>query len=428
MADERATVPIALLKTGTIISSDIFDSHLRTTKLVGRGIEITDQILQQLESRGVAHVVVSKRDLAAMQAGEPQGARRDAPDHQYPVARNLTERSRALDYEIRKSKITTDVEPKESEKVVRSIGERNDPYDHHHREHLIHQREKHVEYVDSLFEQLAGGTEADAEGLSDVCRSSIQEIVEDKDLFLCLGLNPFDAGYPARHSLHVATVAISIGVVLGLNDQSLTDLGTGCLIHDVGMLKLSKHLYTAKRKLNEDELVKLAEHPILTLDALACPGVEISRVARVVAFQLHERCNGTGYPFGRFSDEIHSLAKIAAVADAYVGLVSNRWHRRGLIPYFAVKKLLESIPSGLYDPKAVRGLLNAISLFPIGSFVEMNDGRIGRVVRSSESYMTPVISLWNEKHGEFESDLVNLTYEPALKIVRAARSPLRIAA
>jgi hypothetical protein len=42
--------------------------------------------------------------------------------------------------------------------------------------------------------------------------------------------------------------------------------------------------------------------------------------------------------------------------------------------------------------------------------------------------MTPVISLWNEKHGEFESDLVNLTYEPALKIVRAARSPLRIAA
>ena len=428
MSDERATVPLSHLKIGTVITSDIFDAHLRSTKLVGSGIKITEQLLRQLQSRGVAQVVVSKRDLASMYAGTPQGVRSDAPDHHYPVVQDLSPRSRALDDEIRRSTLPTDVEPADSEKVVRVTGERQDPYDPRLSEFLVAQREKHIQYVDGLFEKLVSGAGADANELSNICRTSVRGIVEDKDLFLCLGLNPFDAGYPARHSLHVASVAISIGVVLGLDDESLNDLGTGCLIHDVGMLKLNKRLYKATRKLNGQELAKLAHHPVFTLDALACPGVRISRVARIVAFQIHERCNGSGYPLGRRSEEIHALSKIAAVADAYIGLVSDRSHRRALIPYFAVKKLLESIPAGLYDAKAVRGLLNAISLFPIGSFVQTNLGQIGRVVRTTESYMTPVIELWDERNQMFGRDLVNLSHETSIKIVKAAVSPQRMAA
>ena len=428
MSDERATVPLSHLKVGTVITSDIFDAHLRSTKLVGSGVEITESLLKQLQSRGVDHVVVGKRDLATMYAGTNQGVRQDAPDHQYPTVDQLSERSRVLDDEIRQSTMPTDVEPAASEKIVRITGERDDAYDPKHTEHLVQQREKHIQYVDGLFEKLVSGSGADADELTDICRSSVKGIVEDKDLFLCLGLNPFDAGYPARHSLHVASVAISIGVMMGLDDASLNDLGTGCLIHDVGMLKLSKQLYKSKRKLNPQELAKLAHHPVYTLDALACPGVRISRVARIVAFQIHERCNGTGYPLGRRSEELHPLSKIAAVADAYIGLVSDRSHRRGLMPYFAVKKLLESIPSGLYDAKAVRGLLNTISLFPIGSFVQTNVGQVGRVVRTTESYMTPVIEMWDEQHQAFGPERVNLAKERSVKIVKATLSPLRMSA
>ena len=243
----------------------------------------------------------------------------------------------------------------------------------------VKQREQQINYVEGLFVSMLAGSAAEADGLGDVCRDSLQSIVADKDLFLCLGLNPYDADYPSRHSLHVCTVALSIGVTLGLDDASLADLGTGCLIHDVGMMKLDHRLYKAKRRLTQKELYLLADHPVHTLDALACPGVQISRVARIVAYQIHERCNGTGYPRGRRADDIHPLAKIAAVADAYVGLVSKRSYRPGLMPYHAMTKLLESIPLGFFDSKAVRGLLHSVSLFPIGSFVKLDIHRTARM-------------------------------------------------
>ena len=429
MPTERMSVPLASLALGAMLTSPIFDTEFRTTKLVGKDIQITAEILAQLHARGIDTVVVGKRDLAAMRAGEPQGVRKTVGDHAYIRSGLRTPRSRSLEAGLGQYNLSADVEPDADEKVVRQVEHRIDRYDSHTMEHEVRGREKLVSYVDGLFVSMIEGASADAGELDHVCRSSLKSILNDKDLFLCLGLSPMDADYPARHSLHVSTVAISIGVALGLDDQSLLDLGTGCLIHDVGMMKLEPSLVRSKRKLTTKELTRLADHPVLTLDALACPGVWISRVARVVAFQLHERCNGTGYPSGRLRDEIHPLARVAAVADTYVGLVSNRPHRKGMMPYFAIKKLLESVSIGLYDAKALRGLLSAVSLYPIGSHVQTNDGRIARVVRAtSNSYMEPIIEFWDDQHRQYEPDLVNLKENNSCQIVRAVASPKRVAA
>ncbi|MFK8113565.1 MAG: HD-GYP domain-containing protein [Rubripirellula sp.] len=422
MSVEFARVPLAQLSIGTVLTSPIFDPDQSNAKLLGKDVEIDANFLAKLEARGIHDVVVSKRDLAAIHSGTPQGVLRKTKDHSYSTSPKVTALSREVDSEIKAVDFSTEA----ADNQVQRLGEqRTDRYDEDHMSLEVKRREKQVEYVDDLFGKLVQGAGANTDELTDVCRQSVRSVVSDKDLFLCLGLNPFDADYPARHSLHVSTVAVAIGVVMGLDDDSLADLGTGCLIHDVGMLKLDKGLYKAKRRLTAHELTVLAEHPILTLDALACPGARISRVARIVAYQIHERCNGTGYPRGRTGDEIHGLAKIAAVADAYVGLVSNRSHRRGMLPYFAIEKILRDIPSGLYDQKAVRGLLNSMSLYPIGSFVEMDSGQIGRVVRSmGDNYMSPIVELWNAKHQEFEPDLLNLSAESDRRVVRAVPSPM----
>jgi HD-GYP domain-containing protein (c-di-GMP phosphodiesterase class II) len=359
-----------------------------------------------------------------MHAGTPQGTRSKALDHQYPQSANLTEQAQELDDQISQSDFKASVEPSAEGMVDRLGPQRVDRYDHEQMELAVRQREQQVSYVEGLFVSMVEGASAETEALADVCSNALRSIVADKDMFLCLGLNPFDADYPSRHSLHVCTIALSMGVTLGLDDASLADLGTGCLIHDVGMMKLDRGLYKAKRRLTQKELLLLADHPVHTLEALACPGVRISRIARIVAYQIHERCNGSGYPRGRLADEIHPLARVAAVADAYVGLVSNRSHRPGLMPYHAITKLLESIPEGVFDPKAVRALLHTTSLFPIGSFVRLENDRIARVVRSTgESYMTPMIELWNEQHRQFESDVINLGEEPSIKIAGPLASP-----
>ncbi len=424
MSSELATVPLSHLTHGAILSSPIFDYSSPGTKLLGKGVPISGGLVSQLSARGITQVVVSKRDLAAMQAGTPQGTRSKSYDHEYPRSSNLSQWSADLDDYINEVRFDSDVEPLPENRVVRLGPQRTDLYDREQMSAAVQQREQQVSYVDDLFVKMVEGALAATDDLANVCSDSLRSIVADKDMFLCLGLNPYDADYPSRHSLHVCTVALSIGVSLGLDDNSLADLGTGCLIHDVGMLKLDKRLYKAKRRLTQKELYILADHPLYTLDALACPGVRISRVTRIVAYQIHERCNGSGYPRRRMADEIHPLAKIAAVADAYVGLVSNRSHRPALMPYYAITKILESIPAGLYDPKAVRGLLHSTSLFPIGSFVCLESDQVGRVVRSTgETYMKPMIELWNQKHQQFEGDIINTADDESIKIVGPARSP-----
>ena len=77
---------------------------------------------------------------------------------------------------------------------------------------------------------------------------------------------------------------------------------------------------------------------------------------RMIVYQMHERCDGSGYPRGCTGEKIHPLAKIASVADAYVALVSPRPHRPAMLPYHAIAKMLADVKAGLYDSTVVRGL------------------------------------------------------------------------
>lgn len=416
MTVEFSQIPLSDLSVGAVLTAPIFDVDGKRTKLLGEGVEVNQSLLDQLNARGVTRVSISKRDLAAMSAGVPQGTRKTAADHTYAPTKKSTEHSIVIDRAINAPEFVTEIE----DKVDRTLDTLTECYDREAIVHEVQQREEQISYIETLYDHLIKGDGTEVEGLTEVCRQSIESMIRDKDLFSCLGVTPYDGDYPSRHSLHVCSVALSIGFVMGLDDKSLIDLGTGCLIHDVGMLKLNSKIYRTNRTLNEKELAILAEHPIFTMDTIYGTDARISPISRIVAYQIHERCNGGGYPRGTKGDQLHILSRIAAVADAYVALLSNRWHRPGMMPYYAMEKMLKSIPQGLFDPKAVRGLLHAVSLFPLGSFVETHDGRIARVVRSTgESYMQPIIEFWNEKHKIFEPDLINLADETEIKIKRA---------
>ena len=109
----------------------------------------------------------------------------------------------------------------------------------------------------------------------------------------------------------------------------------------------------------------------------------------------HQCSHPFPYPKRRTAKRINFLTKISAVADTYVALVTERGHRPALQPYFAVETILKDVRNGLFDPMAVRGLLETISLFPIGSFAQRSDQRVGRVIRSNGAHFTrPIMEIW----------------------------------
>ena len=170
--------------------------------------------------------------------------------------------------------------------------------------------------------------------------------------------------------------------------------------------------------------VNWENHPVHAVEIAGQYGDEVSDNAKMVAYQIHERLDGSGYPRGRHADQIHELAKIAAVADAFVALTAPRPHRLGIQGYYAVKYILDDVKAGKFDPKVVRALLEITSLFPIGSYVELTGQQVGRVIRTGGAdFDKPTLEVWPRDDLDAEPAVINLKEETTIQITGSIASP-----
>jgi HD-GYP domain-containing protein (c-di-GMP phosphodiesterase class II) len=147
------------------------------------------------------------------------------------------------------------------------------------------------------------------------------------------------------------------------------------------------------RRLNEHEFEEIKKHPIYGSDMLSM--VEnIQEGVICVAKQEHERTNGTGYPEGLKDDQIHEYAKIVAIIDVYEALVHPRSYRDAISPHEAIKELLNMNTAMLFKTRILKVLINRIGLYPVGCWVELNTGEIGKVISSNEdSPLRPKVNI-----------------------------------
>lgn len=283
--------------------------------------------------------------------------------------------------------------------------------------------EENVGATAEIFEEFIEGGGVSTQRLERMSEGQLQEISLDFDEFLSRGVQPVAANYPNQHALQTAMLAESIGTIMGLRKDELLELGFGCMIHDAGMLLVPANLHQTDRPLQVSERLELQKHPIYAADLLNRTR-NVPHGAKMVVYQMHERLNGTGYPRQRQGSQIHTLARIAAVADTYLAMVSPRTFRQGLPPYKAVEKLLFATRQGYFDPAAVRGLLHAVSLFPLGSMVQLSDGRTGRVVRGNrDRFAQPVVEIIEASNSSTEPELIDLSQRSDLQVVSTVGQP-----
>jgi len=141
--------------------------------------------------------------------------------------------------------------------------------------------------------------------------------------------------------------------------------------------------------------------------------------ARFIAYQAHERGNGSGYPRNRTRRQIHRFAQVVAIADAYAAMTSTRPYRPATSPYEAVTRLLYEGTEERFDRELLRAFLDTVALFPIGSRVELSDGTAARVLRANPGLHTrPVVE---EVTADFHptGNVLDLSEENAPCVVRA---------
>ncbi|QBI18747.1 HD-GYP domain-containing protein [Egibacter rhizosphaerae] len=188
------------------------------------------------------------------------------------------------------------------------------------------------------------------------------------------------------HSVDVAVISLVLGHEARLPHAQLRELGLGALLHDLGKMYVDERVLAKPGPLTEDELNQVRQHPSMGFELVRRMPV-FSLVPAHVAYQHHERQDGGGYPRGlegnnridrQLQERIDSrrmllMAEIAAVADVYSAVTSDRPHRRAYPPDQAID-LMEAHAGAQLNREVVELLTRNLPRYPIGHWVEVTAG------------------------------------------------------
>lgn len=255
-----------------------------------------------------------------------------------------------------------------------------------------------------MMQDLRRGQSVEGEEVIDIAETLIIKIRSSNNLLLSL-INIF-AFYNEKedfihlHSINVAVLSAGLGLALEYEENKLIDLCASALLHDIGMLKIPVEVITKPSKLDKEEERMVKEHPLYGLELLRNIK-NAPKSAAMVIHQHHEKMDGTGYPEGKKGEDIAECARIVAILEVYEALTHPRPYRRSkFIPYDAVKMIIQEGKSS-FDLDLVKIFLNLITPYPIGSFILLNNGEIGRVVGVNEGLaLRPIVEVYFDKEGK----------------------------
>lgn len=160
--------------------------------------------------------------------------------------------------------------------------------------------------------------------LSEVVNPLVESVIRNPSASIWLAKLKSQDSYTYRHCLAVAIWCAVIGRQIGLPKKELTLLSTGGMLLDIGKLKIPAQILNKREQLSEREFSLIKKHVDLSLKMASKSTRAIPQpVVDMIAFH-HERFNGNGYPNGLQGTQIPLYARIAAIADCYDAITSQR--------------------------------------------------------------------------------------------------------
>ncbi|PUU85975.1 MAG: metal dependent phosphohydrolase [Halanaerobium sp.] len=193
--------------------------------------------------------------------------------------------------------------------------------------------------------------------------------------------------------------------MLGYSKSELFKLGMGGMLHDIGKTLIPEEILNKPAKLTDHEFEIIKNHPELGFNYLQ--QIEsISPLSRIVVYSHHERVDGSGYPRGLKGDEIHEFARVAAIADVFDALTSDRVYRDRWPTYKAAEYIMNHTEQ-LFDYQLVKKFLPQVSFYPNGSEVILSSGHRAVVRTQNVGFPTrPVLRLIEDDEGnELDKEL-----------------------
>ncbi len=203
--------------------------------------------------------------------------------------------------------------------------------------------------------------------------------------------------YTVAHSLRVASLAIHVGVSLKWPQEDLLAACSAALLHDIGMSRIPQAIIEQEGSLSEEAWQVIFDHPRRGVEILMAQK-NISEFELAGCWGHHQRYDGGGYPPLPRWAEHHPVAALLHVCDVFEALTAPRPYQRPLAPKDAYRLIKDD--RGNCDPNFLAALIASLGLYPPGSYVRLNDKRLGVVMAAGGAIHRPRLKVISTAFGE----------------------------
>jgi HD-GYP domain-containing protein (c-di-GMP phosphodiesterase class II) len=189
--------------------------------------------------------------------------------------------------------------------------------------------------------------------------------------------------YTFLHSVTVCTLVVAFCRSAGMDADTMHQAGLGGLLHDVGKALVPDEILNKPGKLTEEEFAIIRRHPQDGYDILMRSG-SVGEIPLDITLHHHERMDGSGYSKQLPGESISTLTQMTALVDVYDALTSDRCYHKAISAAEALRKIFDWSKNE-FSPQTVQAFMHCVGIYPVGTLVRLQSGRLGVVVEPHET-------------------------------------------